>query len=77
MTFLVHLPAMVHAWLHTPIGKAAIAGSLTAAAIDFKAFRTWKTWHDVATYSWSTATFRWCQGAIVGMCAAAGFQALF
>lgn len=56
--------------LHHPVAQAAIKGALTgagaAAVVDFNNFRAWKDWHDVLTYSWSLATFRWFQGAFVG-----------
>jgi hypothetical protein len=40
--------------------------------VDFQAFRSWKSFQDVASYSWGTALFRWVQGAIVGFVTAAG-----
>lgn len=58
--------------LHSPIAHGALTGLLGAAAADIHAFRTWKSFHDAATYSWSTAAFRWLQGAILGAIAAAG-----
>lgn len=54
------------------IVQGALAGALAAALVDFNAFRAWKSWHDVATYSWSTAAFRWVQGAVTGAVTAAG-----
>ena len=60
--------------LHNRITQAALAGLLSAALIDFNAFRTWKTFHDVSTYQWRTAVFRWVQGAVVGAVAAAGLN---
>lgn len=50
----------------------AAAGVLTAALVDFNAFRTWKKWSDVSTYQWGTATFRWLQGAVIGALTATG-----
>jgi len=59
--------------LHNRLVQSAIAGALSAALVDFNAFRTWKTFHDISTYQWSTALFRWVQGAVVGVATAAGF----
>ena len=55
-----------------PIVKGAIAGAVSAATVDFAAFRAWKSFSDAATYGWITAAFRWFQGAIVGAVTAAG-----
>lgn len=52
--------------------KGAISGLLAAAVVDFHAFLTWKNAHDVASYDWATAAFRWFQGAVAGAVAAAG-----
>ena len=60
------------AFLASPIIHGAITGLVTAAAVDVHAFRSWQSFHDAAVYSWSTAIFRWCQGAICGAIAAAG-----
>jgi len=49
---------------------------LAAAAVDFAAFRAWKSFNDVATYDWSTASFRWFQGAVVGFLSAAGMEGM-
>ena len=52
--------------------KGAIGGALSAAAVDFAAFRSWKSFNDVHTYAWGLALFRWVQGAIIGAVTAAG-----
>lgn len=52
--------------------RGAVTGWLAAAAVDFQAFRTWKSFHDVAVYQWNIAAWRWLQGAIVGAVTAAG-----
>lgn len=62
--------------LHNRIVQGALAGALAAALIDFNAFRAWKTWQDAAAYSWSTATWRWVQGAVTGALTAAGIGAV-
>ena len=59
-------------WMNSPIAHSALAGMLAAAAIDFQAFRAWKSWKDATTYAWSTAIFRWVQGAVVGAATAVG-----
>lgn len=63
-------------WLSNPIVQGAIAGAIAAASVDLSAFRAWKRWHDILTYDWRVATFRWFQGAVLGAFAAAGFGAL-
>lgn len=65
-----------HAILTNPIVHGALSGALSAAAIDFAAFRSWKSFHDAATYGWGTAAWRWLQGAVVGALAAAGLGGL-
>lgn len=59
-------------FLHNPIVQGAINGVVAAAVVDFAAFRSWKSFQDAASYSWSTAAFRWFQGAVVGAISAAG-----
>ena len=58
-----------------PVVRGAITGSLAAAAVDFQAFRSWKSFDDVTKYDWRLAAFRWVQGAIVGGLAGLGFGA--
>lgn len=53
-------------WLQMPIVRGALAGVLAAAAVDFAAFRSWKSFNDALSYSWSTAAFRLLQGAVTG-----------
>jgi hypothetical protein len=65
---------LLSAFLHNHLTQGAISGLLAAAAVDFQAFRTWKSFHDAATYDWPTATFRWVQGAVVGLVTAAGLS---
>jgi hypothetical protein len=59
-----------------PVVRGAIAGAIAAANVDFQAFRSWKSYYDAETYSWSTASFRWLQGAVLGGLAAAGIAGL-
>ena len=62
--------------LHSTFVQGAVTGVLAAAAVDFAAFRSWKSFHDAATYQWTTALFRWFQGAVVGGVAALGYGAI-
>lgn len=59
-------------WMQNPIVKGAITGAVSAAAVDFAAFRAWKSVHDAMAYSWGLALWRWFQGAVVGAVTAAG-----
>lgn len=63
-------------YLQHPLVKGALSGFLSAAAIDFVAFRNFKTLDEFASYSWAVAGFRWIQGAVVGAVTAAGLGAL-
>lgn len=67
-------------WLHyfatSPVIQSILGGVVTAAFVDWQAFRAWKTWHDIATYDWSTATFRWFQGAAAGFVTSGIWKAL-
>lgn len=54
-------------WLQNPLVRGMLTGVLSAAAVDFAAFRSWKSWHEAATYGWATASFRWAVGALIGL----------
>ena len=62
--------------VRNPILKGALAGLLSAALVDFAAFRSWQSLHDATSYAWSTALFRWGQGAVVGAVTSAGIGAV-
>lgn len=62
--------------LHSPIVKGAVAGALAAAAVDYRAFRAWKTFNEVVAYDWRTAAFRILQGAVLGAVTSLGTGAL-
>lgn len=62
--------------MRSSIVQGAITGAIAAAGVDIHAFQTWKSFNDVATYSWSTALFRWLQGAVLGAVAGVGFTGL-
>ena len=60
---------------HSPLAHGALTGVIAAAAVDYHAFTTWKSFHDLATYDWPTAIWRWIQGGVVGLIGAAGLWA--
>ena len=62
--------------LHQPVVRAALEGALVAAAIDYAAFRSWKSWQEAARYDWRTASFRWVQGAVYGAMTGLGLAGL-
>ena len=62
--------------LHSSAFKGALAGWLSAAGVDFQAFRSWKSFHDAAVYQWGTALWRWLQGAVLGAVAGGGYGAM-
>jgi hypothetical protein len=62
--------------MRSAILGGALSGLLSAAGADFLAFRSWKSFHDMATYDWGVAAFRWLQGAIVGALTGAGYGGL-
>lgn len=63
-------------WLANPYVQGALTGFVSAAIVDFAAFRSWKSWQDGLAYSWSIATLRWVQGIVGGLLAAAGFEVI-
>lgn len=52
----------------------AVSGLLSAAAVDFAAFRSWKSASEALRYDWGVALWRWFQGALLGAMASAGFS---
>lgn len=62
--------------LHSAAAHGALSGLVSAALVDFAAFRSWSSFHDAATYQWGTALWRWLQGAVVGAVTGAGYGAL-
>jgi len=64
-------PYLVH-----PLARSVLAGVIAAAAIDIAAFRAWKSWDDATRYDWRTASFRWVQGAVIGLLAGLGLAAV-
>lgn len=53
-----------------------LAGVTSAAVVDFAAFKSWKSWQEATEYNWSVAAWRWFQGAVGGLLAAAGLDAI-
>jgi hypothetical protein len=62
------------------IALGAVAGFVTAALVDYQAFRAFKSVEEFASYNWGLAAFRWAQGAVSGAIAVAlaefGFSAV-
>lgn len=58
--------------VHSHIFHGALAGAAAAARVDYETFLSWKSFHDAATYNWSTAAWRWFQGAVFGAVVAVG-----
>lgn len=57
----------LHDFLQTGLGQAVYTGWGLAAVADFAMFKQFKAWHDIATYQWSVATFRWFQGIVLAV----------
>lgn len=55
-----------------PLVAGMFTGILSAAAVDIAAFRSWKSHEEAMSYDWRVATWRWFQGAVVGVLSAAG-----
>lgn len=68
----MHEPLIVHSLAQMPLVQGALAGLLTAAHVDYQAFKGWSDFHDAYTYDWRRAIFRWVQGAVGGAVLAAG-----
>lgn len=58
-----------------PLLRAALSGVIVAAAVDFAAFRSWKSFQEARTYDWGVAAWRWFQGAVIGVLAYYGVAA--
>lgn len=54
------------------IGMDALKGAIVAAAVDFGAFRKWKSFNEALDYEWGLAIWRWFQGAVIGLVAGLG-----
>jgi hypothetical protein len=67
----------ISAVLKMPWVQGAVSGTLSAAAVDYHAFTSWKKWQDALHYDWSTASFRWLQGFVIGALTGAGLGAMF
>lgn len=60
-------------WFNNKYVMGAVSGVIAAAAVDYGAFRSWKSVQDALAYNWKLAAWRWCQGAVAGVITAAGF----
>lgn len=66
-------PSSIYLFLHTnKIVLGAFSGFAAAAAVDFRAFLSWKSESDAASYDWKVAGWRWFQGSVAGAVTAAG-----
>jgi hypothetical protein len=54
----------------------AVSGLVAAAAVDFAAFRAWKSLEEATTYNWGVATWRWVQGFVGGGLGATIFRGI-
>jgi hypothetical protein len=70
------MTATIQAVLAYPAVRGALAGLISAALVDFGAFRSWKNFHDAYVYDWKTAAFRWCQGAVIGAVTGSGLSVI-
>lgn len=62
--------------LHNPLVQGALTGLVSAAGVDFAAFRSWKSFDDAHNYDWKLAIWRWFQGAVLGVLSGAGLAAI-
>ena len=67
---------MLSTILHSSFIHGATAGLLAAAAVDFQAFRGWKSFSDAHNYAWGLALWRWLQGAVIGGLTTLGYGAI-
>lgn len=63
-------------WLHHPLARAALLGIVTAAVVDYRNFKGWKSVSEALAYNWGTALWRWFQGAVTGVMGALGLDAI-
>ena len=54
------------------IGMDALKGAIVAAAVDFGAFKKWKSFNEALDYARGLAIWRWFQGAVIGLVAGLG-----
>ena len=54
----------------------AVSGVVAAAAVDFAAFRSWKSFSEATAYRWGLAAWRWFQGFVGGGLAASVFRGI-
>lgn len=51
---------------HSRAFEGAVGGLLSAAKVDYDAFKGWQSFQDAAKYAWGKALWRWLQGAVIG-----------
>ena len=52
--------------------SGALAGLVSAVAVDLDAFKKWQSVREFQKFNWKLAAFRWLKGALAGALAAAG-----
>jgi hypothetical protein len=68
--------AAAHQALHAPAVVGLLAGLVTAIKADHEAFKQWNSWHDVESFDWNLASFRYARGAALGALTGAGIGSL-
>lgn len=63
-------------WLQHPVVRGAFTGFLTAALVDYAAFRRWQNFDEARTYGWNIALWRWFQGTVAGAVTALGLEGI-
>ena len=53
--------------------SGALAGLVSAVAVDLDAFKKWQSVKEFQTFNWKLAALRWLKGAVLGALAGAGF----
>jgi len=65
---------MLANFIHSPAFHGALLGWATAARIDFKAFRSWKSFTEAKQYNWNVALWNWFEGIVYGALGGLGLQ---
>lgn len=76
MGFLSSVHAFYHTAMAIPPVQMGVGGAVSAALVDFAAFKKFQSWHDAAVYDWGTASFRWFSGFAIAALTSLGIGAL-
>lgn len=63
--------------VRNPVIRSAAIGACSAAAVDYRAFLSWKSFDDAMAYDWNVAAWRWLQGAVIGATTGFGLSWMF